>query len=235
MRLGIFVRSAVVACACTAAFSSPAGAATYAFDTDFSAPIVVPQFDPTKERVQGFAVQLGGIVHYEIRQFGFGLERDSPVEVFAMDDYATYVATASIAGLQVGAYGVADGNSISNNYGALGTYVLYSYDTEIVGNQFYSDALDEGALAIYSQFYRGPTTFAFKLDSYYQINYGGEFSDPRVAGRLVFYTTSVPEPATWAMMLMGFGMVGAGLRRRAKARMTISFAGREAKDFPAPC
>ena len=30
--------------------------------------------------------------------------------------------------------------------------------------------------------------------------------------------TAVPEPATWAMMLLGFGMVGFGLRRRGAAR-----------------
>ena len=29
-------------------------------------------------------------------------------------------------------------------------------------------------------------------------------------------TSAVPEPATWAMMLFGFGAVGAGLRRRKK-------------------
>jgi PEP-CTERM motif len=32
---------------------------------------------------------------------------------------------------------------------------------------------------------------------------------------VTFAGTAVPEPATWAMMIMGFGMVGAGMRRRA--------------------
>lgn len=35
--------------------------------------------------------------------------------------------------------------------------------------------------------------------------------------------SAVPEPATWAMMLLGFGMVGFGLRRRA-ARVTTRVA-----------
>jgi hypothetical protein len=30
---------------------------------------------------------------------------------------------------------------------------------------------------------------------------------------------AVPEPATWAMMLMGFGAIGAGMRRRRPARL----------------
>lgn len=40
----------------------------------------------------------------------------------------------------------------------------------------------------------------------------------------LFFTPSVPEPATWMMMIIGFGMVGASMRqRRARARVSISF------------
>lgn len=44
------------------------------------------------------------------------------------------------------------------------------------------------------------------------------------AGRLVVTNLgpgAVPEPATWAMMLMGFGLVGASMRRRV---MKVSYA-----------
>jgi hypothetical protein len=34
----------------------------------------------------------------------------------------------------------------------------------------------------------------------------------------------VPEPATWAMMLMGFGMVGYGLRSRRKSSVRVTYA-----------
>ena len=33
-------------------------------------------------------------------------------------------------------------------------------------------------------------------------------------------SSAVPEPATWAMMLVGFGFVGGTIRRR-KARLTL--------------
>ena len=33
----------------------------------------------------------------------------------------------------------------------------------------------------------------------------------------VFLTVAVPEPATWAMLLIGFGMVGFAARRRNRA------------------
>jgi hypothetical protein len=35
---------------------------------------------------------------------------------------------------------------------------------------------------------------------------------------------AVPEPATWAMMLVGFGGVGFAMRRRSKVRTTVSYA-----------
>ncbi len=37
-------------------------------------------------------------------------------------------------------------------------------------------------------------------------------------------TAAVPEPATWAMMLTGFGVVGFGLRRRAPERAGVTCA-----------
>ena len=49
---------------------------------------------------------------------------------------------------------------------------------------------------------------------------GGQFSaDPNPS-----VIAAVPEPATWAMMLVGFGMVGAGVRSRRKATVKRTYA-----------
>lgn len=40
----------------------------------------------------------------------------------------------------------------------------------------------------------------------------------------VFLTPSVPEPATWAMMMLGFGAIGGALRRRQNVATRIRFA-----------
>lgn len=35
---------------------------------------------------------------------------------------------------------------------------------------------------------------------------------------------AVPEPATWAMMLLGFGFVGGAMRSRRRPKLTVSYA-----------
>ncbi len=51
----------------------------------------------------------------------------------------------------------------------------------------------------------------------------GDTSTRRVSsGVVTTITQAVPEPATWAMMLVGFGLVGTALRRR--ERVTVRFA-----------
>lgn len=39
-----------------------------------------------------------------------------------------------------------------------------------------------------------------------------------------FSVTAVPEPATWAMMLAGFGMIGFGMRSRRKQVVRVTYA-----------
>jgi hypothetical protein len=71
-----------------------------------------------------------------------------------------------------------------------------------------------------------------KEDVYFSANYRGA-NDPtiyyfagydRSSGPLdSFSVAAVPEPESWAMMLMGFGMIGVGLRlTRGKKPATLS-------------
>jgi hypothetical protein len=41
------------------------------------------------------------------------------------------------------------------------------------------------------------------------------------SGQIAFNIAAVPEPATWLMMIAGFGLVGAGMRRR---NVSVSYA-----------
>ena len=42
----------------------------------------------------------------------------------------------------------------------------------------------------------------------------GTRNEAYLRGRVVLYTDAVPEPATWAMLIAGFGLVGTAARRR---------------------
>jgi hypothetical protein len=55
-----------------------------------------------------------------------------------------------------------------------------------------------------------------------QLNIDWTASNPGDYVRVLTLARAVPEPASWALMLTGFGIVGAAARRRANARMSFS-------------
>lgn len=57
------------------------------------------------------------------------------------------------------------------------------------------------------------SSFAQRSFSWLQYNTGAEFS-VHVGGKYNATIAAVPEPATWAMMLVGFGAMGYSLRRK---------------------
>ncbi|MDG6078588.1 PEP-CTERM sorting domain-containing protein [Erythrobacter litoralis] len=57
------------------------------------------------------------------------------------------------------------------------------------------------------------------------VNTDGHADGFKIGGFTYDTAGAVPEPATWAMMLLGFGFAGAAMRRtKEKTRMTVSYA-----------
>ena len=52
--------------------------------------------------------------------------------------------------------------------------------------------------------------------------YDDNLSDNR--GGVSLNVAAVPEPVTWAMLLLGFGMIGFAMRKRSNVRTTVSYA-----------
>lgn len=66
----------------------------------------------------------------------------------------------------------------------------------------------------------GPDTGTFELRVFYENRQDRSqvfWSEARGDWKITKMTVSVPEPATWAMFIAGFGLVGAAVRRKGRA------------------
>lgn len=65
--------------------------------------------------------------------------------------------------------------------------------------------------------------YSFSLFNGTQLVQKGQL-DARLTGSASATVAAVPEPATWAMMLVGFGAIGGAMRRKSKVTTGVSFA-----------
>ena len=104
------------------------------------------------------------------------------------------------------------GTNFQGTIGELGANVIWNfYEAETIGfnAQFWGSVLAVGADA---QFSNSPIEGTAVFKSFVQ---GGEVHMANFNSDFEFQPPPVvPEPATWAMMIMGFGAAGAVLRRR---------------------
>ena len=105
--------------------------------------------------------------------------------------------------------------------GFVGSFALPSLDM-VLSSVLFDDKplakISTGALELWSldSTYVDAGRHALKVTGYYGSK-GGSY-----AGTFNFGAGAVPEPAAWAMMIAGFGLVGAAMRRRTK--VTVSYA-----------
>ena len=52
-----------------------------------------------------------------------------------------------------------------------------------------------------------------------------------MSGTFTYVSPSVPEPSTWAMMLLGFGAVGFAIRRRRSPKLAASWRSEPVRNF----
>lgn len=99
-------------------------------------------------------------------------------------------------------------NFIGNNSG-LGQHVIWNfYEAQTINfsGSFYGSVLAPYAAATNNNFIEGSAVFG-------SLNQNGEIHLGAYNGGLKVLS-AVPEPATWAMMIVGFGLAGSMIRRR---------------------
>lgn len=76
--------------------------------------------------------------------------------------------------------------------------------------------------------WNNPTVFNFGTGGAFSVTLTDvEFLTPgsaTVKAKFKLLSNAVPEPATWAMMIIGFAAVGGALRTRAKRKVTLTYA-----------
>lgn len=110
----------------------------------------------------------------------------------------------------------------------VGTGQTASYNPFFPGNDNYVDAVAgvyQNSARLNFNFLLG-AGFTPNVDSTYSVILNSNGNSLTVFARLgAGATGAVPEPATWAMMILGFGLVGFALRRREKVATRVSYAG----------
>jgi hypothetical protein len=124
-----------------------------------------------------------------------------------------------------------DKRGTTKNYGFVeaGSGIQFYLDVETTGQRYFSnpDLNEDGLNHLFASFYGGGNRIGgkwFQRASYAAIGFedmagGGDhdYDDARFIAQEVGLVEEAPEPATWAMMIMGFGLVGVAARRRRKA------------------
>ena len=121
---------------------------------------------------------------------------------------------------------------------------IFSFTTSVTNGKQNGAAFDFGTVRFFSsiggggvfsefgspggfgpQLFSGTTaTPVFSPGTYAFTNLFGSPNGAGLTVSAVAVAGAVPEPATWAMMLAGFGGIGFALRRRSKVRMAVSYA-----------
>lgn len=89
--------------------------------------------------------------------------------------------------------------------------------THTLGFRFFNEAtaaVNYGYMTLSSG---GPTGFPLTIQGWTFENSGGAITVPTVNG-------AIPEPTTWAMLILGFGVVGSAMRRRRSTTLQVRYA-----------
>jgi len=203
-------------------FTSNASARMLVIHDNGLDPVTIPYIDPHRENIDFVTDTIYGEVHYEVDKYGLDMPSLAP---WASYDFASYYVSGHIGGSYTWFAGIASALAgvLENTEGAPGTFVHYAWDLPLDTWAWGYAAPDQPGGV--DAFYYGPvSTFDVRtsIGGYGSSSAGGVFGTPEFQQEIYIETHSVPEPASWVMMLGGFAFIGGAMRYRRKA--AVSFA-----------
>lgn len=199
-------------------FAFALAAVTIAAATPATAATVIDQGQATS--VGGFAFLNQSTISSQ--SFKAGYNNSVGAGVFLASGYgSTGRVTVSILTAVPGSSAQIVATGTANGTAGSWVDVSWAQTALVVGQTYWLSATSNSSLVV--GFNQG-NSYA-NGDAFY-----GTFSYAQYGYDLTFRTyannavAAVPEPATWGLMIAGFGMVGFGLRRRAKISTAVTYA-----------
>lgn len=198
----------------TLAFAAPAhadGGLTFLIDGDtFSLPFTITNTSTAGEKVLGFGISLIAPFGFDTVNGGFGIDSSTAFSPQGGTDATTgYTGPASFGD------GVTAIDFTFNNFDVGESFVwVIDVDNPAFATVFGNQLIGSTGYADFSNGLRGIGVFEAVA---------GNDDAAQFVIKTLTPTPGVPEPAAWAMMLGGFGLVGTAMRRR-KHTIAVTYA-----------
>ena len=155
--------------------------------------------------VTGISLTLNGYTHSYLRD---------------LDSYLTHNATSA----QFMSNDLASGQDVSGDITFLdGASSYYGVSGNVVGTGTYSGRQENGAAQNFGAFLGQSSLGDWTLNMIDRQGVdGGNLGSWTLTIQYDAVDGAVPEPATWAMMIMGFGLIGAAVRRQPKVKVAFA-------------
>jgi len=147
--------------------------------------------------------------YYQVERTGGGTTSSNPIQSFTAANFGSFIVDAMRDGTDFDGPG---GFLAANNPGTFTSTANRSFDGNVVGVNFGANNLIDS---------ENSTTYIFRTNA--QSFTSGTFGviDGSALQGPTFAPT-VPEPATWAMMLGGFALAGVATRRSRRPRRALA-------------